>query len=280
MCALYFSRSLLESFGGAPFHEDLTRAFDKIENALPPGLWRYIDQLPAVLASKGDRPKKRGTNVPAYVARLTDAVLDHKRVVMRYESFSSQAIKEYRIEPHRLLYGQGGLYLHAFVPIYGEMRTFAVERIKHLSTLDEVFEARADVGADVFPHSMGVLQRPARTRGPRVHGQDGALRSGARVAPHADRRPAARRIRTPHAAGLGRLGAAELDPELRRRRARRRAQAARGTDSRSARGGAPSVRAATGLRRAGRPRVRARVPGAAPPPPREVENAVSRETPP
>ena len=156
MCALYFSRSLLESFGGAPFHEDLTRAFDKIENALPPGLWRYIDQLPAVLASKGDRPKKRGTNVPAYLARLTDAVLDHKRIVMQYESFSSQAIKEYRIEPHRLLYGQGGLYLHAFVPLYGEMRTFAVERIKRLSTLDEVFEARADVGSDVFPHSMGV----------------------------------------------------------------------------------------------------------------------------
>jgi len=160
MCALYFSRSLLECFGGAPFREDLIRAFDKIEAALPPGLWRYIDQLPAVLSSKGDAPKKRGTDVPAFLARLTDAVLDHKRVDMRYASFSSRAVKEYRIEPHRLLYGQGGLYLHAFVPLYGEMRTFAVERIEHLSVLDEAFEPHADSGGDVFPHSLGVYSGP------------------------------------------------------------------------------------------------------------------------
>ena len=35
MCALYFSRSLLECFGGAPFHEDLTRAFDKDRERAP-----------------------------------------------------------------------------------------------------------------------------------------------------------------------------------------------------------------------------------------------------
>jgi predicted DNA-binding transcriptional regulator YafY len=163
MCALYLSRSLLEGSAGGPFREDLTRAFDKIESALPPRLWRYIEQLPAVLSSKGDAPKKRGADVPAYLARLADAVLDHKRVEMRYESFSSRAVKEYRIEPHRLLYGQGGLYLHAFVPIYGEMRTFAVERIKHLAVLDEVFEPHADLDAGAFPHSLGVYSgRPER----------------------------------------------------------------------------------------------------------------------
>ena len=162
MCALYLSRSLLESLAGAPFHEDLTRAFDKIEDALPQRLWRYIDQLPTVLSSKGAAPKKRGADVPAYVARLTEAVLDHKRVQMRYNSFSSRATKDYRAEPHRLLYGQGGLYLHAFVPIYSEMRTFALERIEHLVMLDEVFEPQGlEPGA--FPHSLGVYSgRPER----------------------------------------------------------------------------------------------------------------------
>ena len=191
MCALYFSRSLLESFGGAPFHEDLTRAFDKIENALPPGLWRYIDQLPAVLASKGDRPKKRGTNVPAYLARLTDAVLDHKRVVMQYESFSSQAIKEYRIEPHRLLYGQGGLYLHAFVPTL--RRDADLRRRADQAPVDARRGLRSTRGRRLrrVPALHGRLQRPARTRRPRVHGQDGALCPRAGVAPDADRRQAA-----------------------------------------------------------------------------------------
>jgi predicted DNA-binding transcriptional regulator YafY len=163
MCALYLSRSLLEHLAGAPFREDLASAFAKIEDALPARLWRYIEQLPAVLSSKGGAQKKRGTDVPAYLARLTDAVLEHKRAAMRYESFSSRAVKDYVIEPHRLLYGQGGLYLHAFVPIYGEVRTFAVERIKHLAVLDETFEPHAELDADAFAHSMGVYSgRPER----------------------------------------------------------------------------------------------------------------------
>jgi predicted DNA-binding transcriptional regulator YafY len=163
MCALYLSRSLVECLAGAPFRDDLASAFAKIEEALPPRLWRYIEQLPGVLASKGDAPKKRGTNVPAYLARLTDAVLEHKRVAMQYESFSSRAVKDYVIEPHRVLYGQGGLYLHAFVPIYGEIRTFAVERIKHLALLEDVFEPHPVAEAGAFPDSLGVYSgRPER----------------------------------------------------------------------------------------------------------------------
>jgi predicted DNA-binding transcriptional regulator YafY len=163
LCALYLSRALVESFAGAPFREDLRRAFDKIEDALPTRLWRYVERLPSALAAKTEPAKFRGVDVPAYLTRLTDAVLEHKRVHMNYESFSSRAVKEYRIEPHRLLYGQGGIYLHAYVPMYGGMRTFAVERIRHLEVLPETFEPHEELEAEVFPHSMGVYSgRPER----------------------------------------------------------------------------------------------------------------------
>jgi predicted DNA-binding transcriptional regulator YafY len=44
----------------------------------------------------------------------------------------------------------------AFVPEYGEVRTFAVERIQSLSLLDDHFTAFEELPEEAFPHSLGV----------------------------------------------------------------------------------------------------------------------------
>ena len=43
---------MLAALAGGPFHDSLTSAFDKLADALPPALWRFIDQLPQALAAK------------------------------------------------------------------------------------------------------------------------------------------------------------------------------------------------------------------------------------
>lgn len=85
------------------------------------------------------------------------AILGRRRVRMRYHSFSSKKLKDYIVEPYRLAYAQGGLYLQAFVPDYAEMRTFAVQRIEQAVALEESFSPVADSPADVFPHSLGAF---------------------------------------------------------------------------------------------------------------------------
>jgi predicted DNA-binding transcriptional regulator YafY len=155
LCALYFSRTLIESLAGTPFHADLARAFDRIEETLPPRLWTYLEQLPAILVSKPEPPKKHGDRTAAVISRLTQAMLEHRTIEMRYHSFSSRSVKTYRAEPHRMAYGQGGLYLHAFVPIYGELRTFAVERIQEVSVLEEHFTPHR-LTEEPFADSLGV----------------------------------------------------------------------------------------------------------------------------
>ena len=57
------------------------------------------------------------------------------------------------------MFAQGGLYLVAFVPEYGELRTFAVDRIKSLSLTEERFEP-AERREEAFAHSLGVHQGP------------------------------------------------------------------------------------------------------------------------
>ena len=66
---------------------------------------------------------------------------------MTYHSFHSRKVKSYVIEPYQIYYAQGGLYVFAVVPAYGEARQFAIERIKTLRTTDERFVPDATRGS-------------------------------------------------------------------------------------------------------------------------------------
>jgi predicted DNA-binding transcriptional regulator YafY len=80
----------------------------------------------------------------------------HRQATLTYYSRSSERTKSYLVHPYRLAYAQGGLYLLAHVPEYGEVRTFAVERIDDMSLLDQSFTPPDDVPAEAFAHSLGV----------------------------------------------------------------------------------------------------------------------------
>ena len=75
---------------------------------------------------------------------------------MRYHSLSSKREKTYQIDPYRLVYAQGSLYLFAYVALYQQVRTFAVERIQQLTPLDETFTPVEDVTEAAWPHSLGI----------------------------------------------------------------------------------------------------------------------------
>ena len=109
------------------------------------------------------------------------AILGRRRVRMRYHSFSSQQIKDYIVEPYRLAYAQGGLYLQAFVPDYSEMRTFAVQRIEQAVALEESFNPVAERRGRSVPAFTRRVFGNAGTGRDRVHRRRGALRARARV---------------------------------------------------------------------------------------------------
>jgi predicted DNA-binding transcriptional regulator YafY len=80
---------------------------------------------------------------------------------MRYHSVSSGRDKDYLVHPYRLAFAQGGLYLLAFVPEYGDVRTFAVDRIASVSLEKQTFTPTRAVADDVFGNSLGVNTGPA-----------------------------------------------------------------------------------------------------------------------
>jgi predicted DNA-binding transcriptional regulator YafY len=174
LSALYFSRTLVECLAATPFQRDVQSAFDRLAGALTPGMRQFLDRLPLAIRAKPEPGARVAPSGPASepadpkeaaarsgrVAQLLDATLHHRRVVMRYHSFSSNREKAYTVEPYRLVFAQGGLYLVAFVPEYRELRTFSIDRIVSLSVTEERFEPTAidDDADEAFAHSLGVHQ--------------------------------------------------------------------------------------------------------------------------
>jgi len=157
LCALYFSRTLLESLSGTPFRDEVESAFEKLAGVLTPHMRQFLDQLPRVIATKHDPMRRReGLESQQIVARALEATLNLREATIVYFSKSSDRTKTYLVHPYRLAYAQGGLYLLAFVPEYGQVRTFAVERIQELSLGDERFTPIEDLPDEAFPHSLGV----------------------------------------------------------------------------------------------------------------------------
>jgi predicted DNA-binding transcriptional regulator YafY len=163
LSALYFSRTLVASLTGTPFRDEVERAFEKLSAGLTPHMRQFLDQLPRAIATKPDPMRRRTSGddrQPQVLARALEATLHQRQATFVYHSRSSDRTKTYHVHPYRLAYAQGGLYLLAYVPEYGEVRTFAVERIEEMSLLEAHFTPIEELPDEAFPDSLGVHSGP------------------------------------------------------------------------------------------------------------------------
>jgi predicted DNA-binding transcriptional regulator YafY len=157
LCAFYVNRTQLAAVGGSPIDADLRAAIQKVSRALGPQMKAYLDKLTTVLTWKADPPRRVDVKAqPVTVDSLVRATMDHKRIEMDYHSFARGKVKTYAVEPYRLTFGNGGLYLFAYVQEYGQMRTFAVQRIKTLRVTEETFSPVQEVSSAPYGNSIGM----------------------------------------------------------------------------------------------------------------------------
>ena len=180
LAALYFGKNLLSFLGGAPFAQDLESAFAKIREALPARSLPYLSRIQELFAARPE-PAKDYSRKKDVIAGLVDATLHQRQVVVSYYSFNSRKTKAYTLDPYRLVYYHGGLYLYARAHEHAEVRTFAVERIEHIDVQDSTFEMPKDFNVSEYARgpsaSPGAAERSCSRWTPR-----GGVRSGAGVA--------------------------------------------------------------------------------------------------
>ena len=162
LCALYFSRTLLESLVG---HAVSRRRRERVREAVL-GADAAHAAVPRSAAARhrdqgrSSAPEGRSATAAPDRAGARSDVAAAAGERSLYHSKSSERTKTYLVHPYRLAYAQGGLYLLAYVPEYGEVRTFAVERMQELSLLEERFTPIEELPDTAFPHSLGVHSGP------------------------------------------------------------------------------------------------------------------------
>jgi predicted DNA-binding transcriptional regulator YafY len=149
LAALYFSRNMLSFLGGAPFGQDLESAFAKIREALPAKSLPFLSRIQELFVARPD-PWKDYSEKQDVIAALIDAILHQRQARIAYYSFNSRRTKSYGIDPYRLVYYRGGLYLYARAHEYGEVRTFAVERFERLEVMETTFEVPKDFNVSEY----------------------------------------------------------------------------------------------------------------------------------
>jgi proteasome accessory factor B len=163
LAALYFGKNLLSFLGGAPFAQDLESAFGKIREALPAKSLPYLARIQDLFSARPD-PFKDYSKKQDVINGLIDAILHQRRVTSAYFSFNSKKTKSYTLDPYRLVYYRGGLYLYARAEEYGEVRTFAVERIQKIEVLDQSFEMPSDFNVNEYARgAFGIAGGKAET---------------------------------------------------------------------------------------------------------------------
>jgi len=152
LAALHFSKNMLSFLEGAPFGQDLESAFGKIREALPAKSLPFLARIQDLFSARPD-PWKDYSKKQDVIAGLIDAILHQRQARVAYYSFNSRRTKSYDLDPYRLVYYRGGLYLYARAQEYGEVRTFAVERVQRVEVLDQGFEVPADFSPAEYARS-------------------------------------------------------------------------------------------------------------------------------
>jgi len=163
LMALTVSRRLIAPLEGTELHTSLQSALGKASAALTPQGLELAQQLEHTF-SVGLGPHKRYRNHREVVERITQAIGHKMRIQMRYDSASRGRMTRREIDPYRLWYASGGLYLVGYCHLRSEPRMFAVERIKSVTPTEHPYQIPLQFDFDAFiEDSLTVMRGPRMT---------------------------------------------------------------------------------------------------------------------
>jgi predicted DNA-binding transcriptional regulator YafY len=158
LMALAFSRRLLTPLEGTEILASLDSALTKATAAIPAQALDYVRQLEHSF-SIGLGPHKQYRQHRATIDALTQALTKGRTVQMYYYSASRNATTRREVDPYRLRYVDGALYLIAYCHWRKDVRMFAVERIRSLTLTDHPYQMPLHFDVDAYAEDALVVMR-------------------------------------------------------------------------------------------------------------------------
>jgi len=143
LLALYFSSDMLQFLQNTVFHDSLESLFDKIKTTIPAESKKYLDTVQQTFQVSLKQFKEYG-KYREILNTIKDAAINHKTVEMVYFTMGRRKEGRRKVDPYRILFFNGTFYVIGFCHLRKDCRTFALERIKMLTTTDERFTVPED----------------------------------------------------------------------------------------------------------------------------------------
>lgn len=149
LMSLHMSRDLLKVFDGTVFQASIESLFDKVKTALPPETIHYLERI-SQRVSIGFGPSKNQEKVKDIISKASEATGQRKRVEIEYIAASTGDVTIRKIDPYQVWAMNGGFYLIGLCHLRDSVRTFALERVKRLSTLEDFFHYPEDFSLEDY----------------------------------------------------------------------------------------------------------------------------------
>jgi predicted DNA-binding transcriptional regulator YafY len=157
LMSLYFYKDLVRVFKGTPFHDSIDSVFKKIQCSLPPQAIAYLDQMQSIF-HVGIKPYKAYGQFRNILNRVNQAAVERRRVEIAYHSLQRKEKTIRKVDPYKIWFYDGTIYLIGLCHLRGEVRMFVLDRIKMLNLTDERFTIPKDFNLDDFMrHSFKVM---------------------------------------------------------------------------------------------------------------------------
>jgi predicted DNA-binding transcriptional regulator YafY len=158
--SLAFGEDLLRTLEGTVFHDSICSALAKIRASLGPELSEYLARLGesfrVLPGPHGDYAALRDT-----IRVLNESVLERRCVRIRYRTGSTGREGARELDPYRVWYRGGALYVVGHDHQTGEVRTFAVGRIRAIEPTTRRFTVPASFDFDAWVGTaFGVVHEP------------------------------------------------------------------------------------------------------------------------
>lgn len=156
LLSLYMACDLFQVLEGTAFHQAILDAFKKIEVTLTPETRAFLDRVRGTFVATAGFAHHYETK-REILETLTDAVLKHVTCEMEYAPLARGKAGKRQIDPHKVWFSQGSLYVIGYCHLRKDMRTFSVDRIKYLTLTEVTFQVRKDFDFEKYrSHSLQV----------------------------------------------------------------------------------------------------------------------------
>lgn len=158
LMSLWLYRNLVKGFGGTPFFDSLESLFGKVKATLTPESMAFLERVQDGF-SVGLKPYKDYSQYRQILDQVHEAVINCQTLEIAYLPLRTDREVVRKIDPYKVWYFEGSLYVIGHCHLRDEVRMFVLDRMKMVNPTDACFQIPDDFDLDEFlKHSFKVMR--------------------------------------------------------------------------------------------------------------------------